>query len=254
VALRAQRAAHGRASGRAAPALVSVRLQRGNADDVLLWALHGARSGVTWRAKLRYAATTAALLSGRRAGAALYAASAAAFWWRRARGGPRSAQELGTLALTSALIPPAASGTRSRASSGIGRPSWRDYEPDRPGKKAQEPLVANVGAFMRQDDNCHHHHPAHLCTECHEPFVVPVSVLDVIDGDRCVVELHCANCEDTRIGVHCDADLMDLDRQLESSTAAMHNAVEVFEALDEWERGRALRRGAARGPHPPEDF
>ncbi len=95
---------------RDAPALVSVTLQRGNADDVLFWALHGARSGVTWRTKLRYAATTAALLSGRRAGLAAWAAATAELVWRRAAPGPRTARELGTLAVTSALIPPAAVG------------------------------------------------------------------------------------------------------------------------------------------------
>ena len=93
---------------RAAPALVSLSLQRGNADDVLFWALHGARSGVTWGTKARYAATTAAALSGRRVGGVLWAAATAEFLWRRARGGPRTPCELATLALTSALIPPAA--------------------------------------------------------------------------------------------------------------------------------------------------
>jgi len=93
---------------RAAPALVSVGLQRGNADDVLLWALHGERSGVTWRTKARYAAMVAAALSRRRAGLALWAAASAELVLRRARGGPRTPRELATLALTSALIPPAA--------------------------------------------------------------------------------------------------------------------------------------------------
>jgi hypothetical protein len=93
---------------RAAPALVSARLQRGNADDVLLWALHGARSGVTWRTKARYAALTAALLSRRRAGLALWAAGTAHFGWSRVRGGPRTPRELAAMAVTSAAIPPLA--------------------------------------------------------------------------------------------------------------------------------------------------
>jgi hypothetical protein len=93
---------------RDAPALVSVKLQRGNADDVLFWALHGGRSGVTWSAKARYAATTGALLSARRAGLAVWAAATVEFFWRRAAPGPRTPRELATLALTSALIPPVA--------------------------------------------------------------------------------------------------------------------------------------------------
>jgi hypothetical protein len=106
---------------------------------------------------------------------------------------------------------------------------------------------------MRQDDNATTT-PLHLCTDCHEPFVVPISVLDVIDGDRCVVELHCANCEETRIGVHCDADLMDLDRRLEAQAASMENAVEVFEALDEWERAERFIEALHDGLILPEDF
>jgi hypothetical protein len=108
---------------------------------------------------------------------------------------------------------------------------------------------------MRQDDNSlTTTTPLHVCTDCQEPFVVPISVLDVIDSERCVVELHCANCEETRIGVHTDAELIDLDRQLESSTAAMHNAVEVFEALDEWERAERFVEALHAGLILPEDF
>jgi hypothetical protein len=106
---------------------------------------------------------------------------------------------------------------------------------------------------MRQDDNLTTT-PLHVCTDCHEPFVVPVSVLDVIDGDRCVVELHCANCHETRIGVHDDAALMDLDRRLEATTAAMHNAIEVFEALDEWERAERFIDALQAGHILPDDF
>ena len=93
---------------RDAPALVSARLQRGNADDVLFWALHGARSGVVWRTKARYALLTAAALSGRRAGLALWAAGTGHFWWSRVRDGPRTGGELAAMALTSAAIPPLA--------------------------------------------------------------------------------------------------------------------------------------------------
>jgi hypothetical protein len=106
--------------------LVSVRLQRGNADDVLLWTLHGPRAGVTWRFKARYAATTLAaagapLLAAarrRRAAAlagALWAGATAELCWRRAAPGPRTPAELGRMAATSALIPPAAVAHLGRA-------------------------------------------------------------------------------------------------------------------------------------------
>ncbi|MEA2130668.1 MAG: hypothetical protein QOJ85_3559, partial [Solirubrobacteraceae bacterium] len=108
--------------GRAGP-LVSVRRQAGNADDVLMRALHGPRWRELARApagRLRtHVATTAAAaavpgalaLAG--AGAAampagLWAASTASFAWQRISPGPRTAREVAVMALTSVLIPPAA--------------------------------------------------------------------------------------------------------------------------------------------------
>ncbi len=107
---------------------------------------------------------------------------------------------------------------------------------------------------MRQDDHTTTTRPLHVCTDCHQPFVVPVSVLDVIDGDRCVVELHCTNCEETRIGVHDDVELVELDRDLEVTTAAMQNAADVFEAIDEWERTERFVEALHAGQILPEDF
>jgi hypothetical protein len=105
--------------------LVSVRLQAGNGDDVLMRALHG--RDWRWRAtgaarggrRPRHLATTAAgalglgaLASGRRRLAALGAlgwlAGTAELAWARIAPGPRDPHELTTMLLTSLLIPPAA--------------------------------------------------------------------------------------------------------------------------------------------------
>lgn len=102
---------------------VSVRLQRGNADDVLMRALHGS----SWRAAAgaprgrlaRHAVTTtaglafvAASLSKNKAVAAASAAGwaggTAELAWARIAPGPRSSREIQTMLATSALIPPAA--------------------------------------------------------------------------------------------------------------------------------------------------
>ncbi|MGQ7297054.1 HAD-IIIA family hydrolase [Quadrisphaera sp. KR29] len=102
---------------------VSLRVQRGNADDVLMAALHGP----TWRrdaqappGRLRWhVATTAALalalggaLAGRRRPAALgafaWAGLTADFARRRIAPGPRDAAEVRRMVLTSAAIPVAA--------------------------------------------------------------------------------------------------------------------------------------------------
>jgi histidinol-phosphate phosphatase family protein len=102
---------------------VSVRLQRGNADDALMRALHGpmwrAKAGVPNGRRARHlvvaaagAASALALLGGRkRIAAALagaWAAGTAEFAWSRIAPGPRSADEVMTMALTSAAIPFAA--------------------------------------------------------------------------------------------------------------------------------------------------
>ncbi|MDX6592019.1 MAG: hypothetical protein QOJ13_1215 [Gaiellales bacterium] len=103
----------------------SVRLQSGNADDVLMRALHGGhwrkRAGAPRGRRARHALTVAAgiaagtaVLQGKHriaglAGAA-WLAQTAEFAWRRIRPGPRSIDEIVTMAVTSAAIPPAAVG------------------------------------------------------------------------------------------------------------------------------------------------
>jgi GT2 family glycosyltransferase len=102
---------------------VSLRAQRGNADDALMRHLHGPhwwrRAGAP-RGRLRaHLAVTAAgaaagalALAGRRRAAALaalgWAAGTGEFAWARIAPGPRTRHEVTTMLATSALIPPAA--------------------------------------------------------------------------------------------------------------------------------------------------
>jgi len=102
---------------------VSLRLQAGNADDVLMRALHGPR----WRERAgaprgrlrRHLATSAAgavgvgaLAAGRRTTAAaslgLFAAGTAELAWARIARGPRTAREVVRMLWTSVLMTPAA--------------------------------------------------------------------------------------------------------------------------------------------------
>lgn len=102
---------------------VSVRVQAGNADDVLMTRLHGRG----WRRRAREyrgrlpghlavtaaggAALVCAALGRRRAALALAAgwlAGTAEFAWARIAPGPRSRAEVTTMAVTSGLIPPVA--------------------------------------------------------------------------------------------------------------------------------------------------
>lgn len=102
---------------------VSVRLQRGNADDPLMWALHGPRWRETGGAppgrRPWHLATTASLVlavvaatAGRRrvgAGAALgWAVLTGDFARRRIAPGPRTRDEVVTMVATSLMLPPAA--------------------------------------------------------------------------------------------------------------------------------------------------
>lgn len=102
---------------------VSVRLQAGNADDVLMRALHGRRwraaAGVPHGRRPRHLAVTAAATAGltglalgrRRSGAAglaAWLAGTAELAWARIAPGPRTRREVATMVSTSAAIPPAA--------------------------------------------------------------------------------------------------------------------------------------------------
>ena len=125
---------------------VSVRTQRGNADDALLRRLYGA----DWRELLEIppgrrhrhvlitaaglaaaAAGTAAVLTGRRSWSAAaaaaglaWAAGTAEFVAARIAPGPRDAREVSTMLATSALIPPLATAHWLR-----GWWRWRNAEP-----------------------------------------------------------------------------------------------------------------------------
>jgi glycosyltransferase involved in cell wall biosynthesis len=114
---------------RPAPWWTSVRLQRGNADDVLLARLHGRdwrpRLGVAPGAWSSYPVTAAlglaalaALVTGHRGIAAVagagWATRTARFAWRRTAPGPRTPAEVAAMVVTSAAIPPVACAYRLR--------------------------------------------------------------------------------------------------------------------------------------------
>ena len=97
----------------------SIRSQRGNADDVLMRALHGpdwrTRAHVPAGRRPWHLATTVALLAAlhprtRSAGALAWTALTADFARRRIVPGPRTPREVAAMAVTSAAIPVAATG------------------------------------------------------------------------------------------------------------------------------------------------
>jgi histidinol-phosphate phosphatase family protein len=97
---------------------ISLRLQAGNADDVLMQALHGRdwreRAGAPPGAfRVHVATVFAAGVAA--AGTCAWALLTARFAWRRIAPGPRTAREIATMLATSALLPFAAVGHRVRA-------------------------------------------------------------------------------------------------------------------------------------------
>ncbi|TVL89568.1 glycosyltransferase family 2 protein [Streptomyces sp. SAJ15] len=138
---------------------ISVRLQAGNADDVLMtrkhgrdwWGRAGAPRGRLPGHLLVTGAAVAALLcaaAGRRRGAALSAAlwlaGTAELGWARIAPGPRTRPEVTTMLLTSALIPPAATGHWLR-----GLVRHRRVRPDRPPESARPPRTRRRPARER---------------------------------------------------------------------------------------------------------
>lgn len=120
---------------RPAGAWVSVAAQAGNADDVSMRALHGPawreRCGAEPGRNARHLATCAAaaaaaasMASKRHRGAALAGATWAALYAellvRRVAGGPRNRAEVRAMALTSAVLPFAATWYMARGTAGLG--------------------------------------------------------------------------------------------------------------------------------------
>jgi histidinol-phosphate phosphatase family protein len=129
---------------------VSVRLQRGNADDPLMRALHGRSwrrdAGIPRGRRGRHMAVTAsaaaallAAAAGRRrlagAAAAAWLAGTAEFAAARILPGPRRRDEVATMLLTSAAIPPAATWHWLRGRAALHRTladTWRAPRADFP--------------------------------------------------------------------------------------------------------------------------
>jgi len=95
---------------RPADAWISVRLQAGNADDVLMLALHGPH----WRERARAPRGRWPYHLVSVVSFAVWAGLTADFAWRRIAPGPRTPKEIGTVLATSAVIPFAAVYHRAR--------------------------------------------------------------------------------------------------------------------------------------------
>jgi hypothetical protein len=93
-----------------------------------------------------------------------------------------------------------------------------------------------------------------VCAGCEQPFVVPVSVVDLVDNERAVVELGCANCGLTVLGVHDDASLEALDRELDATMDSIRETVALLTYVEEAIRIDAFADALRRELILPEDF
>ncbi len=96
--------------------------------------------------------------------------------------------------------------------------------------------------------------PLHVCRSCGRPFVVPLSIVDILDADRYVVELWCANCDRSTLSAHYDDELEELDHQLARQQQHLRAAVEVIETVDELLRVDAFADALHSDLILPEDF
>jgi histidinol-phosphate phosphatase family protein len=139
---------------------VSVRLQAGNRDDVLMRRIHGRdwrRQAGAPRGRLRrhvavtaagLTAAAAAALGHRRAAttaAGAWAAGTAELAWRRIAPGPRTVREVATMVLTSAAIPPVAA---ARAAEGMVRHPLRPRPHRRQGRRPEAVLFDRDGTLV----------------------------------------------------------------------------------------------------------
>jgi hypothetical protein len=94
----------------------------------------------------------------------------------------------------------------------------------------------------------------HVCEQCRKPFVVPVSILDVHQDGRYVVELSCANCEASSLSTHDEVSLEQLDLELDRAVLQIQEALEALVLADELERIDRFAEALHADLILPEDF
>ena len=94
----------------------------------------------------------------------------------------------------------------------------------------------------------------HVCPDCERPFVVPVSVLDVLPDGRFPVVLACRNCDWHDVSAYGDEQLTALDYALDAISEAMEDTLDALTLADELERIDAFAAALRDDLVLPEDF
>jgi hypothetical protein len=93
-----------------------------------------------------------------------------------------------------------------------------------------------------------------MCPDCGKAFVVPTTLLDVVDEGLYLVVLHCRNCDRLAVGVHEDAELEEVERASDRATAQMAAFAEILELAQFIEDIDSFTRALRADMVLPEDF
>jgi hypothetical protein len=93
-----------------------------------------------------------------------------------------------------------------------------------------------------------------VCIACHRPFVVPVTLLDLVDEGLYLLALHCKNCDRLSTGVHEDAELELLERRDALTASRMEAAVEIIDVARFLDDLDSFTRALQADLVLPEDF
>ncbi len=94
----------------------------------------------------------------------------------------------------------------------------------------------------------------HVCPACERPFVIPLSVLEVLSDGRFPVVLGCRNCHWHEASTYTDEELEALDHALDAITGAMEDALDALVVAQELERIAAFATALDTDGILPEDF
>jgi hypothetical protein len=73
----------------------------------------------------------------------------------------------------------------------------------------------------------HHEQGLETCITCNRPFVVPVSLLDIVDEGLYLLALHCKNCDALTIGIVEDETLEAMEHANDAAVSEMESALEI---------------------------
>ena len=93
-----------------------------------------------------------------------------------------------------------------------------------------------------------------VCVRCTRPFVVPMSIVDILDADRYLVEMSCTNCGHTALAPHYDEELEALDFELQASADQIREALDVLALVAEHEWADRFAAALQDDHILPEDF